>query len=354
MKKTLRTAFFFTTLAFGIASCNDPEVGTTNEPEVSKKVVVDFRGEKAIIPSNFPKELLSQSQEEFDRYFQGISKKSSLRTASDETNLTYESLLEILKRHTSSIPDVSYEKDFSEQDLKRIFVDFPEIKTAEDANSKKEIIYDYYQTLIKPDLIEDVITFESNNVNKRTLGGISPETLTVPERNHLIANPGYGQHYSFAAQESNHWTVVVYQRDADNESNNAFKHAIWNALSIRYILKGAPASENQAVDFTQDGTSKHEQDDNGNQIRTDASAMDLFNNMAARTWMKEETSWGIGPFRSMPSFEDIINNMKGKADASTVHTRAQILAPHGGDSDYVWNKLFDLQTGVQQYLVRLQ
>lgn len=75
MKKTLRTAFFFTSLAIGITSCNEPEVGTTNESEISNKVVVDFRGEKAVIPSNFPKELLSNSQEEFERYFDAISKK---------------------------------------------------------------------------------------------------------------------------------------------------------------------------------------------------------------------------------------------------------------------------------------
>lgn len=203
-----------------------------------------------------------------------------------------------------------------------------------------------------------VVKIESSAANGR-VNGPSPPNLTIPERNHLFGNPAYAIHYTQAAKDAEHFESLYAVAHfggltGKQDQINAFLHSTWNALSIRYILKGAPASENQAIDFTQDGTAKHEQDDNGNQIRNDQSAMDLFNNMAARSWMKDETKWGIGPLRKMPSVEDIINTMTSKANASVLSTKAQILAPHGGDTDYVWNKLYDLQNGSQQYLVRLE
>jgi hypothetical protein len=169
----------------------------------------------------------------------------------------------------------------------------------------------------------------------------------------------YAVNYTQAAKDAMQFEsmyAISYFGGATGKQDqiNAFLHSTWNALSIRYILKGAPSSEDQAIDFTQDGTSKHEQDNSGNQIRNDQSAMDLFNNMAARSWMKDETKWGVGPLRKMPSTEDIVNTMASKANASSLSTRAQILAPHGGDTDNVWNKLYELHNGSQQYLVRLE
>ncbi|MCE6992371.1 hypothetical protein LZG72_24900 [Dyadobacter sp. CY323] len=127
----------------------------------------------------------------------------------------------------------------------------------------------------------------------------------------------------------------------------------WNALSIRYILKGSPASENQAIDFTQDGTSKHEQDNSGNQIHSDQAAMDLHNNMSARVWMENETKWGIGPFRKMPDSNDIVTTMVSKANSSPLLLRAAILNLHGGDNATVWNNLFNNMYGQHQHLVHL-
>lgn len=358
MKTTFKTILLSSTICIALLSCNDPEVpAPSNQAETTKTELFDLKGEKVVIPATFPKELFNQSAEDFEAYFNKLSGFDNTRSAGEKKVISRNELHEVLKRNIKKYPQVNFDQDISETDLKRIYRDIPGITSKEQAKAKIEIIFEYYNTLCKNDVANEVVNIEKA-ANGR-VNGPSPSNLSTPERNHLLSNPGYAIHYTQAAQDAEHFESIyavahfgglTYKQD----QINAFLHSTWNALSIRYILKGAPSSEDQAVDFTQDGTAKHEMDNSGNQIRDKFSAMDLFNNMSARSWMKEETKWGIGPFRSMPSVEDILNHMTAEANASSVHTMDQILAPHGGNYDYVWNKLYDLQTGVQQYLVRLE
>jgi hypothetical protein len=330
----------------------------SNQAEIAKTELFDFKGEKVLISATFPKELFNQSTQDFEAYYNKLSGSDNTRNSGEKKIISLDELHEVLRNSLKKYPQVNFDQDISETDLKQIYKDFPGITTKEQALSKIELIFEYYNTLCKNDVANAVVKIENfTNANGR-VNGPSPDNLSTPERNHLLSNPVYAVNYTQAAKDAMQFEsmyAISYFGGATGKQDqiNAFLHSTWNALSIRYILKGAPSSEDQAIDFTQDGTSKHEQDNSGNQIRNDQSAMDLFNNMAARSWMKDETKWGVGPLRKMPSTEDIVNTMASKANASSLSTRAQILAPHGGDTDNVWNKLYELHNGSQQYLVRL-
>ncbi|MCF2487073.1 hypothetical protein L0659_02780 [Dyadobacter sp. CY347] len=216
---------------------------------------------------------------------------------------------------------------------------------------KIEVIYDYYNTLCKNDVINDIIEFELSRKSGRTLD-ISPDNLTDPEKNVLLSNPGYAQHYINAANSAKVLVKNIFGSDDGEKRENAFKHAVWNALAIRYILKGSPASENQAIDFTQDGTSAHEKNNQGGQNKDKLSAMDLHNNMSARVWMEKEVKWGIGPFRKMPDESKIIETMHSRANSGLFHSnQTTILNAHGGDNANTWNNLYNNLYGAHQHLV---
>jgi hypothetical protein len=346
------------TLAFGVfsllvSSCSSPSVEeeTLRSSPIATQIIA-FHGERVLLPENFPKELFGQTQEEFDIYYNRLSQSRNARSSGESAGITCEELLPILVKHNAEYPTITSEDGVLEKDLGRVYKDFPDIETQEEANEKRALIYDYYQTLCKRDVVAEVVELEKSR-NARTTGP-SPGSLTTPEKNHLLLNPGYAQHYIQAANDVKALTKGLYPNENLGNRGNAFKHGTWNALSIRYILKGSPASENQAIDFTQDGTSKHEQDDSGNQIQNNYAAMDLHNNMSAREWMANETKWGIGPFRSMPSVNDIVNNIVSKATTSAQHSMTDILNWHGGNNSTTWNNLYNNLYSPNQHLVFIE
>ncbi|WP_439557812.1 DUF6973 domain-containing protein [Dyadobacter sp.] len=353
MQKCVISALLLSLVAV-VVSCREPEMkASMRENEMVKTEIIDFKGEKVIIQSDFPKELFGQSQKEFDLYYQSVAGVTKSRTIGIGVNITYEELHPILVKHLSKYPQPNSEDELSDLDLRRIFQDFPEIQTREEADARRMVIYDFYQTLAKRDIIAEVIRFESTKGRNGRIADVSPGTLTTPEKNHLLLNPGYAQWYIQAANDAKSLTQTIYQNQDSGNKGNAFKHSTWNALSIRYILKGSPASENQAIDFTQDGTSKHEEAPEGGQVYDKYTAMDLHNNMSARVWMENETKWGVGPFRKMPSVDDIVNTMAARANSSALELISTILNWHGGDNVGTWNNLYNNMYGPHQHLVHV-
>lgn len=298
-----------------LMSCKNDGLQPTEQP--SDKFI-SFKGETIKIPANFPEELFGQTQEEFDSYMNGKTARKAREINS--ANLTYDEILEIFNKHLVKYPRVNYDS-ISNEDLKRILVDIPSIKSLEDALSKVDFIFDYYNTIVKNDIIPDVLALEKSKLSAKISGG-SPGSLTDPERNVLLGNPTYGAIYAQAANDANYVTMVEWGVDIDNQKNNAFKHSLWNCLIIRGILGGAPASKTQAINFAQNGTSAHEKNNDGSQNHTPEAAMDLHNNMSARNWMDDEVKWGIGPFRKMPNFEKIKNTWYARANSSTFYDKS--------------------------------
>jgi hypothetical protein len=122
MKTILKTLFFSATLGVFTISCNEPEVKENPVmDETVKTEVIDFMGEKVAVSQDFPKELLNQTNEEFKEYYFSLHQKKNLRTAADESALSFEELGDIIVPVVAKYPDLSWEKDISDKDLSRIY-----------------------------------------------------------------------------------------------------------------------------------------------------------------------------------------------------------------------------------------
>lgn len=305
-----------------------------------------------VIPEDFQKEHLFLTPEEFESYYNGLSGDAGLKTeGKKKSKISYEDLTAVLKKHLGKFPMINSVDPISDKDLKRIFKDFPDFETVAEVDSNRQVIFDYYQLLARPEIAVEVASIENQNTDNAKLTGISPGTLSTPERNHLLGNPAYALHYAQAANDASGSANQLYPNHSQISKGNAFRHAVWNALSILYILNGSPASENQAIDFTQDGTSAHEKDDSGNQVHNIDVLMDLHNNMSAREWMKIETKWGVGPLRKMPSFGNIIDTFYAKANSCAMHPMIDILNWHGGANSNTWNDLYNNMYSPNNHLV---
>lgn len=324
--------------------------------EPADNIVIEFKGEKVLIPANFPRTFFNQSQEDFKVYYAQLSGEKNARVAKNETTLTHEELYSILQPEVSKYPRLTYQEKVSDQDVKRILKDFPSITTYEEIEQKIEIIFEYYETIMRYDVAPKVAAFEkAKKAKSGRLNGLSPGSMTDPERDVLAWRPlGLSTSYLAAAQIATSNTEDRFgavQANRDESKANAFKHSTWNALAIRLCLLNAPVSESSAINFVRDGTSAHEMENDGSQKRDESAAMDLNNNMAARKWMQDETKWGFGVFRKMPSTERIINTMEARANSATKTDLNGILNMNGGVSDNTWNRLYNEGVSDNQQLV---
>ncbi|NIJ52058.1 hypothetical protein [Dyadobacter arcticus] len=149
MHFNFKIAVLSSAIAFIIFSCKEQEVAKTSiQPEIVKTEIIDFMGEKAIVTTDFPKELFNQSEEEFADYYNSLKENGNARETGEEGGLSYEELNAIIIPHLKKYPDLSWETDISEKDLRRIFKDFPEITTTEQVREKSEIISAFYETFL--------------------------------------------------------------------------------------------------------------------------------------------------------------------------------------------------------------
>jgi|GEM_PF-2356723 len=349
-KSILSVAILFATGLF-TQSCKD---NTLDPSTTDSERYLSFKGEKVRIPEAFPEELFDQTQEQLEAYIN--SKVSRNAREASGARLTYDELGEILNRSLAKYPRVNYDS-ISHQDFKRILIDIPSIKSMEDALAKVEIIFDYYNTLAKNDVISDVVSLEKRKTGLK-VSGPSPGSLTDPERNILLGNPAFAVAYVNAAGDANLFTSGMWSVDEDNKKNNAFKHSIWNCLIIRYIITSTPASKTNAINFAQNGTSAHEMNDDGSHIHDAKAAMDLHNNQSARNWMDDEVRWGIGPLRKMPSVSKILDTWYARANSATYYDQATnwtgILVIHGGNNSTTWNNLYNNLYGGHQHNVYIE
>jgi hypothetical protein len=243
-----------------------------------------------------------------------------LRMTADEV-LTYEELGSIIAPLIKKYPDVSIDHEISETDQKRIYADFPNIKTVRQIREKSHIILAYYEALLKQEAVPAVVNYKKDNIKNglRTngigdpFGRMSPYEESVA-MNHPRYVPGYTLAAGLAVEMANRYGSVDYGQRGD-----ALRHGAWNCLIIRNtIILGA--SRDGAADYAQQCTTAHEINcANCYEYDLDTT-MDLFNNISARTWMRSEVSWGVGVVRDMPTESRIEMQMRTWADnAGTIN-----------------------------------
>lgn len=346
MNKLLKISYLLLAVQIVIFSCKHTD---TAEPETN--VVFEFKGEMVSIPANFPQNLFNQSQEDFRKYYMQISGDSRARTSNPEV-LTNEEMFSILQEEIKKYPKLSYEEKISENDLKRIFKDIPSITNSAQAQAKIEVIFEYYETLMKYSVTNKVATLAKSKKLKNARINSPSDGLSPLEQDFISSAPVRGFYYMLAGNKATNNTEQRFPINGeDNQRGNAFKHSAWNALAIRYIIIETPTSEDNAISFVRTGTSLHEYDIiTSEQVKDDRAAMDLHNNMSGRTWMKDETRWGIGPLRRMPNDNRIMDYMEQRANSAPKDNLSIILAIHGG-GETAWNRLYNDAVGPYYDLV---
>lgn len=205
--KSLTTNFALGILMLNTLSCNnDPQPNKTHWPEVETTTYLEFRGEQVRVPVSFPTAILTQSQGEFEVYCKQILQPKNARV--EGFNLSYQMLSNLILKHKLKYPIIDSNMELADSTYKRILQDFPLIRTKGEALSKISVVYDYYNVLLKHDILSELEASRRNS-SGRTQGG-SPGTMTDAESLVLLGNPGYAQHYIVAAQDVSNLETAIF------------------------------------------------------------------------------------------------------------------------------------------------
>ncbi len=166
----------------------------------------------------------------------------------------------------------------------------------------------------------------------------------TPHEEDVVMNwPRYVPLYTIAAGQASDAGNGTTGGGGEGKKGDAVRHSTWNCFIIRNVII-AGASESSAVNFAYQGTTAHEKNGStGNLEYSKDIAMDLYNNLTGRTWMEDETGWGIGWARKMPSEPKIVNTMRIRADRAFKYNinnyENEIVYPAGG-----WSQLYGSAT----------
>lgn len=181
MKKIFNPVFYTLILSVGlICSCKN-ELMTVLESNTQPPVeYIEYKGQQVVIPSGYPKELFNQSPKEFSEYIQRLLQENRSRNAEERFTIPYEDLKIILQKWVDLYPRITLDNVISENDMGRIYSDFPNINSLAEIDSNRSVIFDYYQDLCKRDVVLEAINYQFSGQNSKIL---SPGTPLWPRIN---------------------------------------------------------------------------------------------------------------------------------------------------------------------------
>lgn len=208
-------------------------------------------------------------------------------------------------------------------DLKRILHDFPDFNDERSVREKSDVVLQYYNGLMKTEIkpaIQQALKTKGGRKGARIRSPFNFGQINSLEWEHLLTNISMIPGYSYASNEAVRQTSARFGTTADGERANAFQHAVWNCLIVREAFYYRGFSKNNAILFTRNITSDHECDDNGNRQYGNNEAMDLHNNLSARSWYSNNMSGGVWPFSvQCPSEGDIFSAWEHAANNRNFH-----------------------------------
>jgi hypothetical protein len=298
-KLALYVTFFLVT-SLMVSSCSkDPSQGEVTPSSdlnpISYREGI-LQGERVLIPSNVP-------MSAFD-YTTVYGSNSNARVATPK-KISLEELANIVKPYVDKHPDLSY-NPIRKNDLEKIFHDFPDIKSEQEVREKSDIVILYYNGLMKVEIKPAVEKAEKAKSGGR-VGASSFGSINSFEWNHLYNNASMISRYYYASTRAQEETVYRFPNPdrLDGFIGNSFQHAIWNCLIIREAML-VGYTKNNAILFTRNITSDHEYGDTGQRVLEELEAMDLHNNLSARSWFNNNSSGSVWPFvMNVPSESNI-------------------------------------------------
>jgi hypothetical protein len=311
---------------------------------------IEYRGERVIVNSAKQKELLGMDTDEFTAYYRSLHDQSNLRTSTGGLgSLSYDELVELVTPHLVVYPDISWEKEISKEDQEKIYRDIPSIKSVDDIRAKGDIIVEYYSSIALERILPDIINYKkTGSTRSARVEKIAAFNVTDYEQSVLLQAPSFIPFYVTASGIA----FSFFGHHADHTKGNTSMHAAWNALAMRFIILSG-VFKDPATTYVRKGTSAHEMHETtGAWLDGDATLMDLNSNIVGRTWTYNNTSWGLGPARVMPTESRIISEMTQKGnDGYKMTYQWHILDrfPPGGSA--AWNILYTHNTGVNPFLL---
>ena len=276
-----------------VVACTSPQsnISPTSETDAYREDTLG--GERVLIPTGISKEV----------FYPTIVKQGDPNARAAARKLSLSELAEITRPILAKYPDLS-SNPLKTGHLKRILHDFPDFKNEQTVREKADVILQYYNGLIKSELklaIEEALKRKgSGRVANGSFGNINSL-----EWQHLNNNPIMIPAYQWASQRALAETSARFGTVDEGLRGNAFQHAVWNCLIIREAMYRS-YSKNNAILFTRNITSDHECNDDGSRKYGNNEAMDLHNNLSARSWFGNNSSGSVWPFSiNCPSEADI-------------------------------------------------
>lgn len=340
-------------LTMSMFSCNTSELADAEvSPTAEQLKSITYQGLPVNIRADFPQKALAPASfAEYTNYLKSVSSPNARTGGTDISKMSGQYLLELMMEAKKNYPDLS-KSPMAEKDLRQIRRSFPTIRTEEDVWKNHNVIFDFYNDLIREEALQKALKSPKvSTPNGRfslgeglaALGSIPAYTLWVGwpfAWIKLAADDADRQILSDINTEviSNSPQKIDHIRFCDGQRGNAYRHAFWNALSIYYMIN-AGVSKDRAIDKMRDVATTYEagykkesdifwsandffwNDPQSAFDRVDIQsvnvAMDLHKNMVGRTYMEQNTSWGVWIARRMPSYDEIRAEMRSRAIGAT-------------------------------------
>lgn len=365
MKTIFRFQWVAIATLLGVASCKQNEsIEATPTTQAVKVTVPDkfiqFNGTTVRLPGSASEKLfLLENHKEIMQFAVAEVQKSSAnaRTSAEDfiSKIPGTTIMEILQKEAGKYPKLDFSKEQLEEGmLERITKDFPDIKTQKEAIDKSEIIAQYYDKLLRDDLIKGLkkIHLEGlrpNGIQELSLpGGFAWIAVIYPiTANTVWNNKGL----------ADIMTDIFMGGNVDGTQSNAFRHAVWNAFSVSG-MRETGFSRNSSLEDVKNVTSAYESVHVGpswaagsfsgyvsflgdlviEQSRAENNAMDLNNNLVGRTFMYN--NMGFWPWQK-PTTEEISLEMQSKANSiGSTSTMNLILTTYDSNTNEAWNRLY--------------
>lgn len=359
LKKYVFNAIVISSFAVWFTACKNSQETISpveTKVEIKKDEYFTFKDQKVRKPTGVPESVFSEDRDKylsFVREYLGKVNSSSRTAAELFSIIDYVPIMELIRTQRANYPEFSIEdKILDNKEFEVIKKDFPDIKSKEDVFKNSDAIISYYNALLRFDILQKLNQIKKG-ARKLDYGNFGNPRESFMASLYPVAAL---QVYNASFDAIDYTNSNFYQGAADENDNekNAFKHSVWNAISVRKCINSGYSKSN-ALDYVTLLCSAHEYDSSGNVVHTINSAMDFHNNMIGRSYMEANTGWGAFGLRSMPSESDIVSTMYSRS-SSNIQTKtavSQILSIYDSNTSQAWYYIEAWSWNYPSYLIKI-
>lgn len=286
MKNLFKSLTVILVLVF-VQSCNKDEF------IVEKGQSVQFKNLEAILPVGYDAKILNYTADDYGQIINAAN--ASARTGSDMASVDLSELAEMTRKAEAKYPDLS---DMKDKEIEKTLKYFNKLDK-KGVYENRETIMVFFEKLVGYDLAVEVSKKTPTRSNKRISG--YPYGLNLCEIQFLIDHPRFVSGAEYARNKADEFEAQKFSGPlSDDTHSNAFKHAIWNALTAKHGGKRY-GSVSKAIETAREFTFLHEAcASSGTDLQ---HAMDLHNNEVGLSYFA-----GVGYTYTVSCFLGICNN----------------------------------------------